>query len=93
MFLIAIYGSTFFIDQAAVTKVDLMSIKAPLVAITWLGTDLAGRDIFGQVVLGARNSFTIGFMITVLAAAIGLTIGLIAGFFGGIDRQCDHAFY
>jgi peptide/nickel transport system permease protein len=84
VFLIAIYGSTFFIDQAAVTKVDLMSIKAPPSSDHWLGTDLAGRDIFGQVVLGARNSFTIGFMITVLAAAIGLTIGLIAGFFGGM---------
>jgi len=84
LFLLAIYGSTFFIDQAAVTKVDLMSIKAAPSADHWLGTDLAGRDIFGQVVLGARNSFTIGFMITVLAAVIGLSIGLIAGFFGGV---------
>ncbi|WP_416235442.1 ABC transporter permease [Paenibacillus campi] len=84
LFLIGIYGSTFLINQNAVTTVDLMAIKAPPSAQHWLGTDLAGRDIFGQVVLGARNSFTIAFMITLFTAIIGLTIGLIAGFFGGL---------
>ncbi|MFD1990019.1 ABC transporter permease [Paenibacillus nicotianae] len=84
LFLIVIYGSVFFIDQEAVTKVDLTSIKAPPSADHWLGTDRAGSDIFGQVVIGARNSITIAFAITIFAAAIGLSIGLIAGFFGGI---------
>ena len=49
----------------------------------WLGTDRAGRDIFGQLVIGARNSFTIGFMVTALAAVVGLTLGLLGGYFGG----------
>lgn len=84
LFLIIIYGSIFFIDQEAVTKVDLTSIKAPPSADHWLGTDRAGSDIFGQVIIGARNSITIAFAITIFAAAIGLSIGLIAGFFGGI---------
>lgn len=84
LFLIVIYGSVFFIDQEAVTKVDLTSIKAPPSADHWLGTDRAGSDIFGQVVIGARNSITIAFAITIFAAVIGLSIGLIAGFFGGI---------
>lgn len=84
LFLIIIYGSIFFIDQEAVTKVDLTSIKAPPSADHWLGTDRAGSDIFGQVMIGARNSITIAFAITIFAAAIGLSIGLIAGFFGGI---------
>ncbi|WIM38586.1 ABC transporter permease [Paenibacillus sp. PK4536] len=84
LFLIVIYGSIFFIDQEAVTKVDLTSIKAPPSADHWLGTDRAGSDIFGQVMIGARNSITIAFAITIFAAVIGLSIGLIAGFFGGI---------
>ncbi len=84
LFLIGIYGSIALINQDEVTKIDLMAIQAAPSADHWLGTDDAGRDIFGQLVIGARNSFTIGFMITILSAAIGLTIGLIAGFFGGL---------
>ncbi|ANF98852.1 ABC transporter permease [Paenibacillus bovis] len=84
LFLIGIYGSITLINQDEVTKIDLMAIQAAPSADHWLGTDDAGRDIFGQLVIGARNSFTIGFMITILSAAIGLTIGLIAGFFGGL---------
>ncbi|WP_458122465.1 ABC transporter permease [Paenibacillus sp. Z6-24] len=84
LFLIGIYGSITFINQDEVTTIDLMAIQAAPSADHWLGTDDAGRDIFGQLVIGARNSFTIGFMITILSAAIGLTIGLIAGFFGGV---------
>ncbi|WP_046214554.1 ABC transporter permease [Paenibacillus wulumuqiensis] len=84
LFLIGIYGSITVINQDEVTTIDLMAIQAAPSADHWLGTDDAGRDIFGQLVIGARNSFTIGFMITILSAAIGLTIGLIAGFFGGV---------
>lgn len=49
----------------------------------WLGTDYGGRDIFGQLIIGTRNSFTIGLAITILSCLIGLSIGLIAGYFGG----------
>lgn len=84
LFLIVIYGSVSFINQDAVTKIDLMAINAPPGSNHWLGTDDAGRDIFGQLVIGARNSFTIGFLITIFAAIIGLGVGLIAGFFGGL---------
>lgn len=84
LFIITIYGSFFFISQDAVTTVDLTSIKAAPSADHWLGTDRAGSDIFGQVIIGARNSFTIALAITVFAAIIGLSIGLIAGFYGGI---------
>jgi len=75
--------SPLYIDQAAQHRVNFLNVwKAPS-ADHWLGTDDGGRDVFGQLMLGTRNSFTIGFLVTVIAGAIGLTYGLIAGFYGG----------
>ncbi|MDN4090736.1 ABC transporter permease [Paenibacillus polymyxa] len=84
LFLIFIYASVLFVNQDVVTTVDLGAIREAPGSVHWLGTDRAGRDIFGQLVIGARNSFTIGFTITLLSAAIGLTLGLLAGFYGGM---------
>jgi peptide/nickel transport system permease protein/oligopeptide transport system permease protein len=42
-----------------------------------------GRDIFARVVYGARVSLLIAFLATLLSVAIGTTMGVIAGFFGG----------
>ena len=42
-----------------------------------------GRDIFSRVVYGARVSLLIAFLATLLSVAIGTTMGIIAGFFGG----------
>jgi len=49
----------------------------------WMGTDSGGRDVFGQFILGARNSFNIAFAVTFGGAVIGIFIGLISGFYGG----------
>ncbi len=70
--------------QEDIVRVDLFSIYSPPSAEHWLGTDYGGRDIFGQLIIGTRNSFTIGLAITVISCLIGLTIGLIAGYFGGV---------
>ena len=48
-----------------------------------LGTDDLGRDIASRVIYGARTSLTIGFGATIVAMAIGIPLGLTAGYIRG----------
>ncbi|UJZ88226.1 ABC transporter permease [Heyndrickxia coagulans] len=84
LILITVYGISLLLNEDEIVKVDLLSIYAPPSAEHWLGTDYGGRDILGQLIIGAKNSFTIGLAITLITGAIGLAVGLIAGYFGGI---------
>ena len=56
--------------------------KAPSV-LHWMGTDENGRDVLSRVLYGARASMTAGVLSALIAAAIGVPFGLIAGLAGG----------
>lgn len=50
----------------------------------WAGTDMMGRDIGAGLAYGARVSLLIGLVSTVAALFIGITLGAVAGYFGGL---------
>ncbi len=51
------------------------------------GTDEVGRDIFTRILYGARLSLGVGILVIAIAALVGLIIGNISGYFGGIIDQ------
>ncbi len=56
----------------------------PPCARHWFGTDVYGRDIYTRVVYGARVSLQIGMAATLISLIIGITMGVLAGYHGGI---------
>jgi peptide/nickel transport system permease protein len=50
----------------------------------WMGTDELGRDVLSRVIYGARASMLAGVVSVGIAAAIGIPMGVIAGFVGGV---------
>ncbi len=50
----------------------------------WLGTDLLGRDLLTRILYGARTSLVIGVAANGVALLIGSTVGIVAGYFGGL---------
>ena len=68
------------LDPLAQDYVNML--KGPSAA-HWFGTDELGRDVLARVVYGARTSLLTAAGAVAIAAAIGVPIGLMAGFFGG----------
>lgn len=78
-----VFGLTMFLDRATIVKVDLFAINQPPNDQFRLGTDYGGRDIFGQLIIGTRNSLAIGFLVTAISVGFGVVYGVVSGYFGG----------
>jgi ABC-type dipeptide/oligopeptide/nickel transport system permease subunit len=63
-------------------EIDLAHLLQRPSADHWLGTDIQGRDIWSRLVYGARVSLTVGLISQGIALALGVTLGLVAGFYG-----------
>lgn len=50
----------------------------------WFGTDELGRDIFSRLLYGGRDSLRIGIIAVAISSIIGIALGSICGYFGGI---------
>ena len=62
---------------------EVMFGSAPS-AIHWLGTDDIGRDIFARFIYGGRVSLSVGIISAVISMAVGVPLGLLAGYYRGI---------
>jgi peptide/nickel transport system permease protein len=69
------------------SNIDLPSRLQPPSGAHWLGTDELGRDIFSRVIYGARISMLVGSSVVAGSLLLGLILGSIAGYYGGLaDR-------
>jgi peptide/nickel transport system permease protein len=50
----------------------------------WFGTDFLGRDVYTRTLYGIRTSLEVGVFVAALSTCIGLVLGAVAGYFGGI---------
>jgi len=53
-----------------------------------MGTDDLGRDILSRVIMGARLSLQVAGVVLAFASTFGMTVGLAAGYFGGVVDEC-----
>ena len=72
------------------TRIDIMARLKPPGYVhprsgqtMWLGTDHLGRDVFSRIIYGSRVSLAVSLPAVILSGGIGLTLGLLAGFYRG----------
>ena len=80
---VTVFVGSMIINQDEVMKISLLDKYAAPGEGFWLGADTGGRDILGQLIIGARNSIIVGVAVTILTSGIGIVVGLIAGYYGG----------
>ncbi len=65
-------------------EIDLFNITASTSAEHPLGTDELGRDELSRLIYGSRISLLVGVATALLATAIGIAVGAVAGYYGGV---------
>jgi peptide/nickel transport system permease protein len=68
------------------TQMDVKSRLSAPTRVHWFGTDDVGRDVYSRVVYGARLSILVGGAVVLFAFAVGVTCGLVAGFYRALDN-------
>lgn len=63
---------------------NLLNVRATPSAEHWLGTDELGRDILSRIIFGARISISVGLIAVSISLLGGVTLGAIAGYYGGV---------
>lgn len=64
---------------------DPINRLQPPSATFWFGTDNLGRDVYARTVYGARISLIVGLLVATFTIVLGLSIGLLAGFYRTFD--------
>ncbi len=81
---VAIFADVLVDYEVDVVGMDVVNKHAPPFSEGHiLGTDEVGRDVFSRILYGARFSLSVGIIAVAIALAVGVTLGAIAGYFGG----------
>ncbi len=83
MVLIAIFAP--YLGTVDPTAIAPARRVRPPSELNWFGTDRLGRDLYSRVLYGARISLIIGVTVAIFASALGLAVGLIAGYIRAAD--------
>ncbi len=62
--------------------IDLRTRLRPPSSEHWMGTDFQGRDVWARLVFGARISLSVGLISQSVALFLGVSLGLVAGYYG-----------
>jgi oligopeptide transport system permease protein len=79
-----------FADHLAPYPIEVADLSKPASELPFidqahpLGTDLAGRDYLTRLIYGARTSLFVGLTVPIIAFSIGVTLGALAGYRGGV---------
>ncbi len=68
-------------------KIDMRSAYQTPSAEHWFGCDELGRDILSRILYGARYTLSVGVLSVLISAGVGVALGAIAGYFGGVVDQ------
>ena len=83
LLVLAVLFIPLFKDMDPYTTDRLAGFNSKPSAAHPLGTDDVGRDLFARLLYGGRISLFVGIMSTIISVAIGIPLGLIAGYFRG----------
>jgi len=81
--LLTVFIWTTVIDQQQAMRMNIATMNRPPSNTHILGTDDMGRDMMHILMIGARNSLMITFIVTIAGSFIGIILGLIMGFYAG----------
>ena len=94
---VALLSGFIYDYDTQIIQMNMKEALQPPSAAHWFGTDSLGRDIFARVLYGARYSLLIGVGSVTIGLIVGVTLGAIAGFYGGVVDQiimrCVDVFY
>jgi len=80
--------STFLIDyETQIVEMNISEMFQKPSLKHWCGTDNFGRDIFLRLIYGTRYSLLIGVCSVMFSLLIGTTLGILAGYYGGVLEQ------
>jgi peptide/nickel transport system permease protein len=83
VFLFVTVGALFY-SEADANRTDLSIKLQPPSGEHPFGTDLTGRDILARTIYGGQISIIIGLLAVTVALIVGITVGSVSGYYGGI---------